>query len=42
MIWHIFKKDLRMMWPFAVLVAALHWIVPLLALNGLLRITPEQ
>jgi hypothetical protein len=31
MIWHIFKKDLRTMWPFAVLVAAMQWIVPFLA-----------
>jgi hypothetical protein len=31
MIWHIFKKDLRIIWPFALLVAAVHWIVPLLA-----------
>lgn len=31
MIWHIFKKDLKIMWPFALLVAAVHWIVPLLA-----------
>jgi hypothetical protein len=34
MIWHIFKKDLKIMWPFALLVAAVHWIVPLLATIG--------
>src|SRR5262249_18811784 len=34
MIWHIFKKDLRITWPLAVLVGALHWVVPLLALFG--------
>ena len=34
MIWHIFKKDLKIMWPFAVLVAAVHWVVPLLANMG--------
>jgi hypothetical protein len=34
MIWHIFKKDLRITWPLTVLVAGEHWITPLLAVVG--------
>src|ERR1051326_7766173 len=34
MIWHIFKKDLRITWPLAVLVAAVDWRIVLLALIG--------
>jgi hypothetical protein len=34
MIWHIFKKDLRITWPLAVLAAAAHWTIVLLALIG--------
>jgi len=34
MIWHIFKKDLKVTWPLAVLVAGVHWITPVLAAVG--------
>jgi hypothetical protein len=34
MIWHIFKKDLRLLWPLAMAVAILHGITPLLVPMG--------
>ena len=34
MIWHIFKKDLKILWPFALLVAALHSAMLVLAVMG--------
>ena len=26
MIWHIFKKDWKLVWPFVLIVSAVHWI----------------
>jgi hypothetical protein len=34
MIWHIFKKDLKILWPFTLLVAALHSAILVLAVIG--------
>jgi hypothetical protein len=42
MIWHIFKKDLKILWPFALLVAGLHCAILLLAVVGGLTGTPRN
>jgi hypothetical protein len=34
MIWHIFKKDLRLLWPLTLAVAALHAITPVLVMGS--------
>jgi hypothetical protein len=34
MIWHIFRKDVKLMWPLAVLVAGLNWTLPGLLLSS--------
>jgi len=30
MVWHIFKKDWKLLWGFAIAVASLHWISALI------------
>ena len=41
MIWHIFKKDLKIMWPFAVLVAApLAYLWVVFSLDILVHLSP--
>jgi len=34
MIWHIFKKDLRLLWPMAAIVSAVHVLNAVLLING--------
>ena len=33
MIWHIFKKDMRLSWRLALAVAALHWVTPVIMMT---------
>jgi hypothetical protein len=41
MIWHIFKKDVRLMWPLAALVACLNWTLPGILLFSGFSISPS-